>query len=99
MIWYTHRGCCSVGSVGGGPFSSRSRSAAWGSVSGTKCSARLEDVVDQPAQKRDVAACPDRRVDVAQRARAGKARIGMDEGCPALFGLEHEAERDRMVLR
>src|SRR5439155_18833962 len=56
----------------------------------------FDDVMDNAAKKRDVAACADWHPDIGQRARPRKPWIDMDYGRAALFGLHYPAETDRM---
>src|SRR4029453_18082429 len=57
-----------------------------------------QDVVDDPAQEGDVAAGPDRDVDVGQGAGAREARVDVDDPGPAGLGLHHPLEPDRVGL-
>jgi hypothetical protein len=58
----------------------------------------LEDVVHDSAQECDVAAGPNRYVQVGHRACAGEARIHMDHLGAAFLGLHHPLKADRMLL-
>src|SRR5437667_7534960 len=58
----------------------------------------LDDMMDNSAKKRDVAAGAKRHPDVGQRARARKPWIDMDYGRAALFGLHDPTKADRMRL-
>src|SRR5438270_19129 len=58
----------------------------------------LEDVVDDPAEERDVATGADPDVLRGHRARAGEARVDVEDLCAALPRLEHPLETDRVVL-
>ena len=55
-----------------------------------------QDIVDQPAQKRDVGSRPERNVQVRDGRRARKARIDMDDFAAVFFGFHGPAEADRM---
>ena len=57
-----------------------------------------QHVVDQPAQERDVAAGPDRHVQVGHRAGPGEPRVDVDDLGAARLGLHHPLEADRMAL-
>src|SRR5438874_1322048 len=59
----------------------------------------LEDVVDDPAEERDVAAGPDRDVQVRHRARAREPRVDVDQLRAAAAGLHRPLEADGMILR
>jgi hypothetical protein len=56
----------------------------------------LDNVPDEPAQKRDVAAGAHRHPDIGQRARARKSGIDMNDGRATLLCFHHPAETDRM---
>src|SRR4029077_15531293 len=56
----------------------------------------LDNVPDEPAKKRDVAAGADRHPDVGQRTRARKARIDVDNRGATFLCLHHPAETYRM---
>ncbi len=57
-----------------------------------------QDVMDDPAEEGDVAARPDRHMQIAQGAGTGEARIDMnDPGTPGL-GLHDPLEADRVRL-
>src|SRR5438874_13539612 len=58
----------------------------------------LDDMMDNPAKKRDIAASADWYPDIGQCARARKPWIDMDYGRAALLGLDYPAETDRMRL-
>ena len=58
----------------------------------------LDDVVDDPAEERDVAAGADRDVDVGDRARPREPRIDVDDRRAARLGLHHPPEADRVAL-
>jgi len=58
----------------------------------------LDNVPDECAQKRDVAAGTDRHPNVGQGTGAGKSWIDMDNGRAALFCLHHPAETNRVRL-
>ncbi len=57
-----------------------------------------EDVVDDPAEERDVGSRPQRHVDVGQRAGAGEPRVDVDHLCAAALRLDHPLEADRVAL-
>jgi microcompartment protein CcmK/EutM len=59
----------------------------------------LEHVADQAAEEGDVGAGADRHVLVGQGARAREAGVDVDDLRPALTGLHHPAEADRVRLR
>src|SRR5207237_5484264 len=59
----------------------------------------LDDVVDQPAEERDVAAGADRHVQVRNRSRAREARVDVNDGRAPPLRLHHPAEADRVALR
>jgi hypothetical protein len=54
-------------------------------------------VVDQRAEEGDVAAGAQRHVEVGHRARAGEARIDVDELGPPRLGLHGPLEADRVI--
>ena len=58
----------------------------------------LDDVPDESAEKRDVAAGADWHPNIGQRARARKSWIDMDYGRAALFRFHYPAKTDRMRL-
>ncbi len=58
----------------------------------------LENVPDDAAEKRDVAARADRHPDIGQRARARKSGIDMNDGRAALLRLHDPAKSDRVRL-
>src|SRR6266542_3824755 len=58
----------------------------------------LDDMMDNSAKKRDVAAGADWCPDIGQCARARKSWIDMDYGRAALFSLHYPSETDRMRL-
>ena len=58
----------------------------------------LEDVVDDPAQERDVGPGPDRDVAVGHRARPGEPGIDVNDLGPSLLGLDHPLKADRVLL-
>jgi hypothetical protein len=58
----------------------------------------LEDVVDDPAQERDVGPGSDLDVPIGHCAGAGEARIDVDDLGAALLGLDHPLKADRMLL-
>ena len=59
----------------------------------------LEEVADDAAEEGDIGTGTERRVQVGERARAREARIGVDDRRTPFLRLQHETERDRMVLR
>ena len=56
----------------------------------------LDDVPDESAEKRDVAAGADRHPDIGQRARARKSRIDMNDRRAAFLCFHDPAKTDRM---
>src|SRR3989442_13061758 len=58
-----------------------------------------EHVVDEPAEKGDVAARPDGNIEVGGGRGAAEARVDVDDRGAALAGLHRPAEPDGMVLR
>jgi len=58
----------------------------------------VDDVINQAAEKGDVGAGANRRIDVAHRTGAGKARINVNQLGAIGFGLHRPAECDRMVF-
>ena len=58
----------------------------------------LQDVVDDPAEERDVAAHPDRDVLVRHGARPGEPRVDVDDPRAALLRLHHPLEAHRVGL-
>src|ERR1700682_3392454 len=56
----------------------------------------LDNVPDEPAEKRDVAAGADRHPDIGQRARARKSWIDMHDGRAPLLCFYDPAEADRV---
>ena len=59
----------------------------------------LQDEVDKRAKKGQIRIGPDAHVVVGHGRGAGKARIHMDEGCTAFFGLHNPLETNRMGFR
>ena len=57
------------------------------------------DVIDQAAEKRDIGAGADRRVDVAHRAGASEAGIDVDEFRAFELGFHGPTKCDRMIFR
>src|ERR1700756_2811247 len=55
----------------------------------------LDNVPNEPAKKRDVAASADRHPDIGQRTRARKARIDVDNRGATLLCLHHPAKTYR----
>ena len=58
----------------------------------------LDDVMDDSAEKRDVAAGAERHPNIGQRAGARESRIDMDDGRAALFRFHHPAKTDWVRL-
>ncbi len=58
-----------------------------------------DDIVHHPAQKGDVRARPQRRINIRFCGCAGKARIHADEGGPLFHGLRNPLHGDGMVFR
>jgi hypothetical protein len=56
----------------------------------------LDDVPNDSAKKRDIAAGADRHPDICQRARPRKSWIDMDDRRPALFRFHYPAKTDGM---
>src|SRR6266446_5546474 len=59
----------------------------------------VDNVPDESAKKRNVAASADRHPDIGQRARARKSWIDMNDSRAAFLCLHHPAEADRMRFR
>src|SRR5439155_7064253 len=58
-----------------------------------------QNIVDEPAEKRDIAAWADREVEVGDRRSAAEPWVDMDQGGAAFFSLHWPAEPDGMVFR
>ena len=58
----------------------------------------LDNVPDEAAEKRDVAAGTDRHPDIGQRARARKSRIDMNNGRAALLRFHYPSKTDRVTF-
>ena len=59
----------------------------------------LQDVMNDAAQKRDVASGANGHVNIRDGAGARESRIDVDDGRAALLGLHHPAEPHRVTLR
>src|SRR5207244_7943161 len=59
---------------------------------------RSDDVIDDPAEERDVGSGTDGDVDVGHRAGPGESRIHVDDRRAAPLRLHHPPEADRMAL-
>ncbi len=58
-----------------------------------------QDVIDHAAEERDVAAGPDRDVEVTERRRPREVRVDVDQRGAAFLGLHGPAEPDGVGLR
>ena len=66
----------------------------------TLISANLHDMVDQPAEKRQIGAAPQAGVEIGHGGSPRKPRVHVDDGRAALVpGPQHPAHRDHVVLR
>ncbi len=59
----------------------------------------VDNVPDESAKKRNVAASADRHPDIGQRAGTRKSRIDMNNGRAVFLCFHHPAEADRMRFR
>ena len=59
----------------------------------------LDNVPDESAEERDVAAGTDRHPDIGQRAGARKSWVDMNNGGAALLCFHYPSETDRVTLR
>jgi hypothetical protein len=59
----------------------------------------VDHVVDQAAEKRDIRAGADRRIDIAHGARAGETRIDVNQLGPIQLSFHGPAKCNRVVFR